>query len=169
VSINIDNNENEKFTSSEVFEFLNNIREYFGKLKDGRPSVDIGITGPIKRITFGGDFGCNLLSDVEVCKKFKAKQMKVYTMKDNKDNIAMTVEEEQTSQKKTNHVFVVDVDLEKQLTTQFGGGSEEDEDEKQVNQNKKRICIGAPIENGKWVSSNKRKTRRKLPLLMSSS
>jgi hypothetical protein len=165
--MNIDN-ENVKFTSSEVFDFLNTIREYFGKLKAGNPSVDIGISGPIKRITIGGDFGCDLLSDVEVCKKFKAKQMKVYTMEENKN--AMTYKEEQTSkEKKTNHLFVVDVDLERQLTTQFGGGSEEDEDEKQVNQNKKRICIGAPIENGKWVSSNKRKTRRKLPLLMSSS
>ena len=167
VSMNIDN-ENVKFTSSEVFNFLNTIREYFGKLKAGNPSVDIGISGPIKRITIGGDFGCDLLSDVEVCKKFKAKQMKVYTMEENKN--AMTYKEEQTSkEKKTNHLFVVDVDLERQLTTQFGGGSEEDEEDNQVNQNKKRICIGAPIENGKWVSSNKRKTRRKLPLLMSSS
>jgi hypothetical protein len=167
VSMNIDN-ENVKFTSSEVFDFLNTIREYFGKLKAGNPSVDIGISGPIKRITIGGDFGCDLLSDVEVCKKFKAKQMKVYTMEENKN--AMTYKEEQTSkEKKTNHLFVVDVDLERQLTTQFGGGSEEDEEDNQVNQNKKRICIGAPIENGKWVSSNKRKTRRKLPLLMSSS
>lgn len=165
VSMNIDKTE-ETFSSVEVFDFLNNIREYFGKLKvGGSPFVDVGISGPIKRIIFGGDFGCNLLSDVEVCKKFKAKQMKVYTIEDN-DNV-MTAQEEEKSKEKTNHLFVVDVDLEKQVK-QFGGGNE-NEDESQESQNKKRIFIGAPIESNKWVSSNKRKTRRKLPFLMSSS
>jgi len=163
--MNIDKTE-ETFSSVEVFDFLNNIREYFGKLKvGGSPFVDVGISGPIKRIIFGGDFGCNLLSDVEVCKKFKAKQMKVYTIEDN-DNV-MTAQEEEKSKEKTNHLFVVDVDLEKQVK-QFGGGNE-NEDESQESQNKKRIFIGAPIESNKWVSSNKRKTRRKLPFLMSSS
>ena len=116
----------------------------------GAPDVDIGISGRIKRIMFGGDFGCNLLNDVEVCKKFKSKQMKIYTTM---GNIVID-----GSEGNTNQIFMIDVDLEQAV--QVGGN----------NNNQKRICIGARIEEDKRrVLINKRKTRRKLPLMMSSS
>jgi hypothetical protein len=138
-----------KIKSSQVFEFLNIIREYFMSFNIGAPDVDIGISGRIKRIMFGGDFGCNLLNDVEVCKKFKSKQMKIYTME--KNNSVM-------DGGNTNQIFMIDVDLE--AAAQAGGN----------NNNQKRICIGARIEEDKRrVLSNKRKTRRKLPLMLSSS
>jgi hypothetical protein len=101
--------------------------------------VDIGISGPIKRLIIGGDFGCNLLHDVEVCRKFKSKQMKIYTRRDNKNAF--------NDSEGTNHVFMIDVDLEP--AGQGGGG------------NQKRIYIGERIEYKNRVSSSKRKTRRK--------
>jgi hypothetical protein len=136
----------------QVFEFLNIIREYFNSLVDiGGPSVDIGINGPIKRIIFCGDFGCNLLSDFEVCRKFESKKMKIYTKSENKNAFIDDADAD-----KTNHVFMIDVDLEQ--AAQVGG-----------NKNQKRICIGERIEGKHRVLSNKRKTRRKVQLLLSSS
>jgi hypothetical protein len=139
-----------KIKSSQVFEFLNIIREYFMSFNIGAPDVDIGISGRIKRIIFGGDFGCNLLNDVEVCKKFKSKQMKIYTTMGNSVIDG--------SDGNTNQIFMIDVDLEQAV--QVGGN----------NNNQKRICIGERIEEDKRrVLINKRKTRRKLPLMLSSS
>jgi hypothetical protein len=136
-----------------VFEFLNIIRDYFNSLVDiGGPSVDIGINGPIKRIIFCGDFGCNLLSDWEVCRKFESKKMKIYTRSENKNALFDDSDE-------VNHLFMVDVDLEK--SAQVGGNGD--------NNNQKRICIGERIEDKHRVLSNKRKTRRKVPLFLSCS
>jgi hypothetical protein len=140
-----------KIKSSQVFEFLNIIREYFMSFNIGAPDVDIGISGRIKRIMFGGDFGCNLLNDEEVCIKFKSKQMKIYTME--KNNSVM-------DGGNTNQIFMIDVDLE--AAAQAGGGNHN-------HNNQKRICIGARIEENHRVLINKRKTRRKLPLMLSSS
>jgi hypothetical protein len=109
-------------------------------LRSGAVIVDIGISGPIKRLVLGGDFGCNLLKDVEVCRKFKSKQMKIYTREDNKNAFSETGEN-------TNHIFMIDIDLEP--AGQGGGG------------NQKRIYIGERIEYKNRVSSSKRKTRRK--------
>jgi hypothetical protein len=139
-----------KIKSSQVFEFLNIIREYFMIFNIGAPNVDIGISGRIKRIIFGGDFGCNLLNDEEVCIKFKSKQMKIYTTMGNSVIDG--------SDGNTNQIFMIDVDLE--AAVQVGGGN---------HNNQKRICIGARIEENHRVLSNKRKTRRKLPLMLSSS
>jgi hypothetical protein len=121
-------------------------------LRSGEVIVDIGISGPIKRIIFGGDFGCNLLNDVEVCRKFKSKNMKIYTKIDNQNALF--------NSEGTNHVFMIDVDLE---TVTQGGGNNGD------NNNQNRIYIGERIEDKRLVSSHKRKTRRKVPVLMSSS
>jgi hypothetical protein len=137
--------------SGKVFEFLDVIRKYFKSLRSGEVIVDIGISGPIKRLTFGGDFGCNLLNDVDVCRKMKLNQMKIYTRKDNKYAF---IDDADTD--RTNHVFMIDVDLE--AAGQVGG-----------NKNQKRICIGERIEDKHRVLSNKRKTRRKVQMLLSSS
>ena len=51
---------------------------------------------------------------------------------------------------------MIDVDLEP--VVQVGGN----------NQKQKRICIGERIEENNRVLSNKRRTRRKVPLMMSS-
>jgi hypothetical protein len=65
-----------------------------------------------------------------------------------------------------NQIFVIDVDLEQVL--QGGGGN--GGDYKNDNSNQKRICIGARIEEDKHrVVINKRRTRRKVPLMLSSS
>ena len=151
VSVDIESDDGGiKIKSSQVFEFLNIIREYFMIFNIGAPNVDIGISGRIKRIIFGGDFGCNLLNDEEVCIKFKSKQMKIYTTMGNSVIDG--------SDGNTNQIFMIDVDLE--AAVQVGGGN---------NNNQKRICIGARIEENHRVLSNKRKTRRKLPLMLSSS
>jgi hypothetical protein len=135
--------------SGQVFDFLNIIRDYFMSLT-GVPDVYIGIGGPIKRLTFCGNFGCNLLNDVEVCRKFESKQMKIYTMKKNMDS----------KPNQSNQIFMIDVDLEQ---AQVGGGNHN-------HNNQKRICIGERIEEDKRrVLINKRKTRRKVPLMLSSS
>jgi hypothetical protein len=123
----------------------------------GVPDVDIRIGGPIKRLTFCGNFGCNLLNDVEVCRKFKSKQMKIYTMKKNMDS----------KPNQQNQIFMIDVDLEP--AAQAGGGNGDYNSHNNHN-NQKRICIGERIEEDKRrVLVNKRKTRRKVPLMLSSS
>jgi hypothetical protein len=142
--------------SGQVFDFLSIIREYFMSLT-GVPDVDIRIGGPIKRLTFCGNFGCNLLNDVEVCRKFKSKQMKIYTMKKNMDS----------KPNQQNQIFMIDVDLEP--AAQAGGGNGDYNSHNNHN-NQKRICIGERIEEDKRrVLVNKRKTRRKVPLMLSSS
>ena len=150
VSVNIEGDDGIKIKSNQVFEFLNIIREYFMSFNIGAQNVNTGISGRIKRIIFGGDFGCNLLNDEEVCIKFKSKQMKIYTTMGNSVIDG--------SDGNTNQIFMIDVDLE--AAVQVGGGN---------NNNQKRICIGARIEENHRVLSNKRKTRRKLPLMLSSS
>ena len=145
----------EGIKSGKVFEFLNIIRVYFMNLKTGIPDVDIGISGQIKRIIFGGDFGCNLLNDVEVCRKFKSNKMKIYTMEKNNSVI-----DDGSDGNAKNQIFMIDVDLEQ---AQAGGGNHN-------HNNQKRICIGERIEEDKRrVLVNKRKTRRKVPLMLSSS
>ena len=146
VSVNV-NNDKDKIKSSEMFEYLKIIKNYFMKLKTGQPIVDIGISGPIRRIIFGGDFGCNLLHDAEVCKKFELEKMKIYTRTDNKPNYVNDI-------KGANHIFVIDADLEP-VAAQGGGGG---------GGGAKRITIGECIEERRVaVGSNKRRTRRKVP------
>jgi len=158
ISVNIQEEEegSKKINSGQVFKFLDIIRKYFVNLSSGAVIVDIGISGPIKRLIIGGDFGCNLLNDV-VCRKFKSKQMKIYTREDN--NHAFSEIDG------TNHIFMIDVDLE---LVQVGGGNGDDNNNQNNHKNQKRICIGECINMNRVVTS-KRKTRRKVPLLLSSS
>jgi hypothetical protein len=159
ISVNIQEEDGGKqINSGQVFEFLDIIRRYFMNLRSGAVIVDIGISGPIKRLILGGDFGCNLLKDVEVCRKFKSKQMKIYTREDN--NSAFNDNEG------TNHIFMINVDLESAV--QVGGGNGDDNNNQNNHKNQKRICIGECINMNRVVTS-KRKTRRKVPLLLSSS
>ena len=147
VNVNID----VKIKSSQMFEYLKIIKSYFTKLRSGQPVVDIGISGPIKRIIFGGDFGCNLLHDAEVCKKFELEKMKVYTSRDNKSKYVNV-------EKGVNHIFVIDADLEPAAAQVGGGGGG----------GAKRITIGECIEERRVaVGSNKRRTRRKVPSQLS--
>ena len=158
ISVNIQEEEgSKKINSGQVFNFLDIIRKYFVNLSSGAVIVDIGISGPIKRLIIGGDFGCNLLNDV-VCRKFKSKQMKIYTSEDNKNAF--------NDSEGTNHVFMIDVDLEP--VVQGGGGNGDDNNNQNNHKNQKRICIGECINMNRVVTS-KRKTRRKVPLLLSSS
>jgi hypothetical protein len=144
VSVNV-NNDEDKIKSSQMFEYLKIIKNYFMKLKTGQPIVDIGISGPIRRIIFGGDFGCNLLHDAEVCKKLELEKMKIYTRTDNQPSYVNV-------EKGANHIFVIDADLEP-VAAQVGGGG-----------GAKRITIGERIEERRVaVTSNKRRTRRKVP------
>ena len=146
VSVNV-NIDEDKIKSSEMFEYLKIIKNYFMKLRTGQPIVEIGISGPIRRIIFGGDFGCNLLHDAEVCKKFELEKMKIYTRTDNKPNYVNDI-------KGANHIFVIDADLEP-VAAQGGGGG---------GGGAKRITIGECIEERRVaVGSNKRRTRRKVP------
>ena len=146
VSVNVNNDKN-KIKSSQMFEYLKIIKKYFMKLRTGQPIVDIGISGPIRRIIFGGDFGCNLLHDAELCKKFELEKMKIYTRTDNEPNYVNVKEG-------ANHIFVIDADLEP-VAAQGGGGAGVDA---------KRITIGERIEERRVaVGSNKRRTRRKFP------
>jgi hypothetical protein len=150
VSVNV-NIDEDKIKSSEMFEYLKIIKNYFMKLRTGQPIVEIGISGPIRRIIFGGDFGCNLLHDAEVCKKFELEKMKIYTRTDNKPNYVNDI-------KGANHIFVIDADLEP-VAAQGGGGG---------GGGAKRITIGECIEERRVaVGSNKRKTRRKVPSQLS--
>ena len=143
VSVNV-NNDEDKIKSSQMLEYLRIIKNYFMKLKTGQPIVDIGISGPIRRIIFGGDFGCNLLHDAEVCKKFELEKMKIYTRTDNQPNYVNEING-------ANHIFVIDADLEPVAAQDGGGGA-------------KRITIGERIEERRVaVASNKRRTRRKVP------
>jgi hypothetical protein len=150
VSVNV-NNDEDKIKSSQMFEYLKIIKNYFMKLRSGQPIVDIGISGPIRRIIFGGDFGCNLLHDAEVCKKLELEKMKIYTRMDNEPNYVNV-------EKGANHIFVIDADLEPVAAQGGGGGGGGNIG------NAKRIIIGERIEERRVaVSSNKKRTRRKVP------
>jgi hypothetical protein len=87
--------------------------------------------------------------------------MKIHTRRENKD--AMDNSEEGAA----NHIYLIDVDLEQ---VQAGGGNVDNNNNN--NNHRKRICIGERIGNEECnyrVLSNKRKTRRKVPLMLSSS
>jgi hypothetical protein len=154
-SINFDSSKN--FESSKVFEFLKSIIAYFKRLPSGAPIVEIGIGGPIQRIIFGGNFGCNLLHDAQVCAQFAKNGMKVYT-RPNNSNAFTSV-----TNSSGNHMFVVDANLMSLSSSLSGGGSEKV---------KKRLTIGEPMqlnqENVKEqqnrmlvIVNDKKKTKRR--------
>jgi hypothetical protein len=157
-SVNIDSSKN--FESSNVFEFLKVIVAYFKRLPSGSPVVETGIGGPIQRIIFGGNFGCNLLRDAQVCAQFAKNGMKVYTMPNNSNAITSV------ANKSGNQMFVVDANLSSSYSSSSSsssGGGKEGGEIKAVEGIKQRIKIGEPIhENVKSIIVNpKKKTRRR--------
>ena len=137
-SINIDSDV--KIDSSKVLDFLKLIIDYFKRLP-GSPVIDTGIGGPVNRIIFGGDFGCNLLHDASVCSQFSKHGMKIYTMPNNSNAF---VDAKNVS---GNQMFVVDANVMSssllQLSVGGGGGNDG-----VVNVNaKQRLKIGEPIQS----------------------
>jgi hypothetical protein len=123
-----------KIEAAKLFEFLKVIIIYFKKL--GAAQVDTGIGGPIKRIIFGGDFGCNLLHDAEVCSKFEKNGMKIYTMPNNSNAFVGT-------NSSGNQMFIVDANAMSSSSSSLvvgGGGREQDKN------HVKRLIIGEPIQ-----------------------
>jgi hypothetical protein len=165
-SINIDSDV--KIDSSKVLDFLKLIIDYFKRLP-GSPVIDTGIGGPVNRIIFGGDFGCNLLHDASVCSQFSKHGMKIYTMPNNSNAF---VDSKNVS---GNQMFVVDANVMSSSLLQLsvGGGGGNDSVVNVVNA-KQRLKIGDPIQsnynyadaqtnqNIKLVIVNhKKKTRRR--------
>lgn len=158
-SVNIDSNV--KPDSSKVLDFLKLITSYFKRLPSS-PVVDTGIGGPIKRIIFGGDFGCNLMHNASVCSQFTKYGMKIYTMPNNSNALLKKNDS-------GNQMFLVDVNV---MSFSFfpvsaGGGAKSN-----VADNvKQRLKIGEPIQssydseknqNIKLIIINhKKKTRRR--------
>ena len=166
VNVNADSSPNIKIDSSKVLDFLKIIISYFKRLPSGSIVVDIGISGPIKRIIFGGNFGCNLLQDANVCSQFTKYGMKIYTMPINSNSFINNTNDS------GNQMFVVDANVTSSsfLPISIGGGSNMEND----NQNivKRRLTIGELIQssydhddknqNIKLVVVNhKKKTRRR--------
>lgn len=141
-----------KVESAKLFEFLKVIIAYFKRLPSGAPIVDTGIGGPIKRIIFGGDFGCNLLHDSEVCSQFTKNGMKIYTMPNNSNAFI------DNTNVSGNQIFIVDVDLTNSSSSSLvvsGGGGERGENKNIV----KRLTIGEPLNVDNIT--NHKKTRRR--------
>ena len=123
-----------------MLDFLKLIIDYFKRLP-GSPVIDTGIGGPVNRIIFGGDFGCNLLHDASVCSQFSKHGMKIYTMPNNSNAF---VDAKNVS---GNQMFVVDANVMSssllQLSVGGGGGNDG-----VVNVNaKQRLKIGEPIQS----------------------
>jgi hypothetical protein len=143
-----------KVESAKLFEFLKVIIAYFKRLPSDAPIVDTGIGGPIKRIIFGGDFGCNLLHDSEVCSQFTKNGMKIYTMPNNSNAFI------DNTNVSGNQIFIVDVDLTNSSSSSSslvvsGGGGERGENKNIV----KRLTIGEPLNVDNIT--NHKKTRRR--------
>ena len=140
VSVNVVSNV--KIDSSKMIEFLKVIIIYFKKI--GAAQVDTGIGGPIQRIIFGGDFGCNLLHDAEVCSKFEKNGMKIYTMPNNSNTFI-------GSNGSGNQMFIVDANVTSSSSSSLvvGGGGANNNQCNQRRENKncvKRLTIGEPIQ-----------------------
>jgi hypothetical protein len=160
-SVNI--NSDVKIDSSKVLDFLKLIIDYFKRLPSS-PVIDTGIGGPVNRIIFGGDFGCNLLHDASVCSQFSKHGMKIYTMPNNSNAF---VDAKNVS---GNQMFVVDaVDANVMSSSLSVGGGGNDS----VVNIKQRLKIGEPIQTTNNVGvdknsniklvivSHKKKTRRR--------
>jgi hypothetical protein len=154
---------NAKVEVVKMFEFLKIIITYFKALPSGAAIVDTGVGGPIKRIIFGGDFGCNLLHDSEVCSEFAKNGMKIYTMPNNSNAFI------DNTNVSGNQIFIVDALLSSSSSSssqssslQVGGGKQ--------TENKNivtRLTIGEPLKNDDSqtmkliIINHKKKTRRR--------
>lgn len=175
-AVNIDSSKN--FESSKVFDFLRLIVAYFKRLPSGAPVIETGIGGPIQRVIFGGNFGCNLLHDAQVCAQFAKNGMKIYTLPNNSNAFTSVTN---TS---GNHMFVVDANL-MTVSSSLSGGGRRNGEESESNDNsydfsnnrisngnniiKRRVKIGEPIKSDDVkeqqniklvVVDHKKKTRR---------
>jgi hypothetical protein len=157
---------NAKIEVVKMFEFLKIIITYFKGLPSGAPIVDTGISGPIKRIIFGGDFGCNLLHDSEVCSQFAKNGMKIYTMPNNSNAFI------DNTNVSGNQMFIVDASLlsssssssqSSSSSLQVGGAGKQNENKNIVT----RLTIGEPLKNDDSqtmkliIINHKKKTRRR--------
>jgi hypothetical protein len=163
VAINIIVDAGATMTSDRVLQFLKIIIKYFKGLPSGAPILNIGMSGPVKRIIFGGDFGCNLLHDSEVCAQFAKNGMTIYTMPQNASSFI------DVTNVSANQMFVVDANLEKvSSASAISGGGTLEEYPKRV----KRLTIGEPLKNTENENENenenvklfnsKKKTRRRI-------
>jgi hypothetical protein len=144
-SVNVDSSV--KIDSSKVLDFLRVIIDYFKRLPRS-PVIDTGISGPVARIIFGGDFGCNLLHDTGVCSQFSKHGIKIYTMPNNSN--AFTDAKNISG----NQMFVVDVNVTSSSFSPLsvGGGN----DVKQ-----RRLKIGEPIQsNYSYIDVDKNKNMK---------
>lgn len=156
--------------SGKVLEFLKLVINYFKRLPSGTLIADIGIGGPIKRIIFGGDFGCNLLHDSNVCSDFTKHGMKIYTTFKNVNAFTDNTNDS------GNQMFVIDANLMGVSSSSLVGGGHRNTGHSNsnidLNENKhmiKRLKIGEPIENDNndnkniklMVINHKKKTKRR--------
>jgi hypothetical protein len=174
VSINVGlyEGDNVNIESGQVFSFLKIIINYFKGLQVGAPVVDIGMSGPVKRILFGGNFGCNLLHDAEICAQFAKNGIKIYTRPANSNGLF------DNDKNPVNQMFIVDANLENAPSSALrvggGGGTDEiirgDKVKQEERSQNKRITIGEPIEQNQnlekenvklLIINNKKKTRRR--------
>jgi hypothetical protein len=164
--VNIDSNK--KIEPVKVLEFLKLIIIYFKRLPSGAPIVDIGISGPIKRIIFGGNFGCNLLHHAEVCTQFTKNGMKIYTMPNNTNAFTSNINDT------GNQMFVVDANLMNSSppssSSLSGGGVKVEDNVGNKISAKQRLTIGQPIQSNEGnedqnikliIVNHKKKTRRR--------
>jgi hypothetical protein len=162
VAINIVVDAGATMTSDRVLQFLKTIIKYFKGLPSGAPILNIGMSGPVKRIIFGGDFGCNLLYDSEVCAQFAKNGITIYTMPKNSSSFI------DVTNVSANQMFVVDANLENAPSASaISGGGTLEEYPKRV----KRITIGEPLKNSEnehehgnenvKLFNSKKKTRRR--------
>jgi len=141
-SVNVDSSV--KIDSSKALDFLKLIIDYFKRLPRS-PVIDTGISGPVARIIFGGDFGCNLLHDASVCSQFSKHGIKIYTMPNNSN--AFTDAKNVSG----NQMFVVDVNVTSSsfLPLSVGGGK------------KQRLKIGEPIQSSySYIDVDKNKNMK---------
>jgi hypothetical protein len=162
VAMNIIVDAGATMTSDRVLQFLKIIIKYFKGLPSGAPILNIGMSGPVKRIIFGGDFGCNLLHDSEVCAQFAKNGITIYTMPKNASSFI------DVTNVSANQMFVVDANLENAPSASaISGGGTLEEYPKRV----KRITIGEPLKNSEnehehgnenvKLFNSKKKTRRR--------
>jgi hypothetical protein len=162
VAMNIVVDAGATMTSDRVLQFLKTIIKYFKGLPSGAPILNIGMSGPVKRIIFGGDFGCNLLYDSEVCAQFAKNGITIYTMPKNSSSFI------DVTNVSANQMFVVDANLENAPSASaISGGGTLEEYPKRV----KRITIGEPLKNSEnehehgnenvKLFNSKKKTRRR--------
>ena len=160
-------NSNLKIQASQVLEFLKIIIAYFKGLPYSAPIIETGVGGKVQRIIFGGDFGCNLLHDAEVCEQVTKNGMKIYTMPNNSNAFI------DNANNSGNQIFVIDANLTNPTPSSSflvggDGSSGTRNNDLHVNKNiVKRLTIGEPIENNNneniklMIINHKKKTRRR--------